>query len=53
MQKIVGADDIVIMPGDISWATYLDDSVADFEYIITLKGIKVILKGNHDIGGST
>lgn len=52
-QKIVGADDIVIMPGDISWATYLDDSVADFEYINNLNGTKVILKGNHDYWWTT
>lgn len=52
-QKIVGDDDIVIMPGDISWATYLEDSVKDFEYINNLNGTKVILKGNHDFWWST
>ena len=52
-QKIVSDDDLVIMPGDISWATYLDDSVEDFSYINSLKGIKVILKGNHDFWWST
>lgn len=52
-QKIVSKDDIVIMPGDISWATYLEDSVKDFEYINSLNGRKVILKGNHDFWWST
>lgn len=52
-QKIVGPDDIVIMPGDISWATYLEDSAADFEYINNLNGRKVILKGNHDYWWTT
>ena len=52
-QKIVSEDDIVIMPGDISWATYLEDSVKDFEYINSLNGRKVILKGNHDFWWST
>ncbi len=52
-QKIVLPSDIVIMPGDISWATYLEDSVADFEYINSLNGRKVILKGNHDYWWTT
>lgn len=52
-QKIVKPEDIVIMPGDISWATYLEDSVADFEYINSLNGKKVILKGNHDYWWTT
>lgn len=52
-QRIVTGDDIVIMPGDISWATYLTDSLRDFEYINSLNGTKVILKGNHDFWWST
>lgn len=52
-QKIVKDDDVVIMPGDISWATYLEKSVADFEYINNLNGRKIILKGNHDYWWTT
>lgn len=52
-QKIVSDDDIVILPGDISWATYLEDSVKDFEYINSLSGRKVIVKGNHDYWWTT
>ena len=52
-QSIVGEDDIVIMPGDISWATYLEDACRDFEYINALNGTKIIMKGNHDYWWTT
>ena len=35
-QSIVSENDIVIMPGDISWATYLEDAYRDFDYINSL-----------------
>ena len=41
-------EDTVVMPGDFSWATYLEESVADFEFLERLPGQKIILKGNHD-----
>ena len=41
-------DDSVIIPGDISWAMYLNESIKDFEFINSLPGTKYILKGNHD-----
>lgn len=44
----VGAADTVIIPGDLSWATYLEQSVEDFRFIDNLKGKKIISKGNHD-----
>ncbi len=46
--KKVKQDDVVIIPGDISWATYLNQAVEDFRYINELPGRKIILKGNHD-----
>lgn len=46
--KNVKEDDYVIIAGDISWATYLEDSLEDFKYINSLPGNKIILKGNHD-----
>ena len=52
-QKIVGDEDIVLMPGDISWATYLEDAYKDLEYINSLNGTKIILKGNHDYWWTT
>ena len=51
--KIVNDGDTVIIPGDLSWATYLKDSYKDFEFINNLKGTKIITKGNHDYYFST
>ena len=45
--SIVTENDSVIVPGDISWATYIDKAVADFSYLDSLNGKKLILKGNH------
>jgi len=49
----VKEEDYILMPGDISWATYLEQSYKDFEYINNLPGIKIISKGNHDYWWST
>lgn len=51
--KIVTDDDYVIIPGDISWATYIEDATLDFEYIHSLNGKKLISKGNHDYWWTT
>lgn len=44
----VGASDIVLVPGDISWAMDMDSVRADIADIATLPGRIVILRGNHD-----
>ena len=41
-------DDIVILAGDYSWAMKLEDVVPDFNWLTTLKGTKIIIRGNHD-----
>lgn len=46
--QLVGEQDYVLVPGDISWAMYLEQAYEDFRYINGLPGIKVISKGNHD-----
>lgn len=51
--KVVTENDVVIIPGDISWTTYIDDATADFSYIHSLNGKKLILKGNHDYWWTT
>lgn len=45
---IVNDDDVVIMPGDFSWATYLEQAEEDFKFLGSLPGEKIMLKGNHD-----
>jgi len=44
----VAADDVVLVPGDISWASRLDDALTDLEFLHRLPGTKVLLEGNHD-----
>lgn len=46
-------DDLVLLPGDFSWAMYLKDTVKDFEYLSKLPGKKLLLKGNHDYWWTT
>ena len=49
----VKIEDTVILPGDFSWATYLEESKADFEYLNALPGKKILSKGNHDYWWTT
>lgn len=46
-------NDLVILPGDFSWAMYLKDSDEDFRYLNKLPGKKLLLKGNHDYWWTT
>ncbi len=41
-------DDIVLIPGDISWAMKLSDALIDLKEIAKLPGKKVLIRGNHD-----
>jgi len=47
-EKIVGNEDIVLIPGDISWAMTLEEVKSDLEWIGSLPGKKVLIRGNHD-----
>ena len=44
----VREEDIVLLPGDFSWAMTLSEVKADLDAVAALPGKKVILKGNHD-----
>jgi len=46
--KTIGPRDLVLLPGDISWATYIDKAEADFRFLHELPGMKLISNGNHD-----
>ncbi|MGE5472645.1 MAG: metallophosphoesterase [Ignavibacteriales bacterium] len=46
--KTVTEADTVLIPGDVCWATYINDAFEDFKFIDSLPGRKIILKGNHD-----
>ncbi len=47
-ENLVEKNDTVVLAGDISWAMKLSDTNADFSFINSLKGEKIIIKGNHD-----
>jgi len=50
---LVGEDDTVVVPGDISWAMSLGDALSDFRFIDDLPGKKILGKGNHDFWWTT
>lgn len=52
-QSAVNSGDTVVLPGDFSWATYLNEAKADFEFLNKLNGKKILLKGNHDFWWET
>ena len=44
----ISPDDLVLIPGDISWALKIDEVKPDLDFLHALPGTKVLLKGNHD-----
>jgi len=49
----VKENDLVVLPGDFSWAMYLKDTDEDFKYLNELPGKKLLIKGNHDYWWTT
>ena len=49
----VNEEDLVILPGDFSWAMDLKNTYLDFKYLNELPGKKLLLKGNHDYWWNT
>lgn len=47
-KSLIHPDDLVLIPGDISWAMRLEDAATDLRWIDALPGTKVMIKGNHD-----
>lgn len=52
-KQTVNENDTVIISGDISWAMTLEEAKQDFQFIDSLPGKKIIVKGNHDYYFST
>ncbi len=50
---LVAPSDTVVLMGDISWAMSLEEAKADFAFLDSLPGQKIILKGNHDYWWNT
>ena len=49
----VKPEDIVLIPGDISWAMQLGDALSDLRDIAKLPGTILLLRGNHDFWWSS
>lgn len=46
--KTIGAEDTVLLPGDLSWGKRLEEARLDLEWIQNLPGKKILVRGNHD-----
>lgn len=44
----VQPEDLVLVPGDISWAMRFEEARADLDWLDSLPGTKILIKGNHD-----
>lgn len=44
----VSGEDVVLLPGDLSWAMHLEEAQEDLSRIGALPGRKILLRGNHD-----
>jgi len=51
--SLVASDDVVLVPGDLSWAMKLEEARLDLEWIGARPGLKILVKGNHDLWWST
>jgi predicted phosphohydrolase len=47
-RELIHPEDLVLIPGDISWAMRPEQARLDLEWIDHLPGTKVLLRGNHD-----
>jgi predicted phosphohydrolase len=47
-ESLIQPEDLVLLPGDISWAMRLEEALIDLEWIDALPGTKVMIRGNHD-----
>ena len=47
--KLLRPEDTLVLAGDHSWGRNLTECQADFEYIASLPGRKILLRGNHDM----
>ena len=48
VQSVVQDDDLLLIAGDLSWAMTMAEISEDFEYIGSLSGKKIMVRGNHD-----
>lgn len=46
--ELIKPEDLVLLPGDISWAMKPEQALIDLNWIDALPGTKVMIRGNHD-----
>jgi uncharacterized protein len=46
--RTVGESDLVLVPGDLSWAMRMEEAEEDLHWLDALSGKKLVIKGNHD-----
>lgn len=51
--KLIKENDEVVIAGDISWALKLKEAKLDLEFLNSLPGKKLLIKGNHDLWWGT
>lgn len=51
--SVVNKNDTTVIAGDISWAMNFDELYNDFNFLNSLNGEKIIIKGNHDYWWNT
>ena len=51
--ETVSADDLVLVPGDVSWAMKPTGAAPDLAWLADRPGTKVISRGNHDYWWTT
>jgi len=51
--KVLTDDDVLVIPGDVSWGINLKEAEADFRFLESYPGRKLIVKGNHDLWWDT
>jgi predicted phosphohydrolase len=47
-KESISPSDLVLLPGDISWAMKPEQALIDLNWIDALPGTKVMIRGNHD-----
>ena len=52
-REAVSDADLVLVPGDLSWAMTLQEALPDLRLLGSLPGTKLLMRGNHDFWFST
>ena len=48
-EKLIKPEDTLLLAGDHSWGRNMSECAKDLEYICSLPGRNVLLRGNHDM----